>query len=95
MTKRRKEEKAVKPPLLLPLISESRIEIKYFAGGRKGVLVCNCEEILAYSHEKILFHLNRELVSVTGTNLWCRSFGNRIAEVTGNVESVVFEKSKI
>ena len=82
------------PPSPLPLLSGFRVEVKRIGGGRKSVLVCDCEEILAYSHELVAFYHRGECVSVVGEELWCRSYGNRVAEVVGRVRKICFGEGK-
>ncbi len=79
-------------PTVLPLYRQTRMELKYMTGGKKGVMMCDCEEIIGYTHECVVFRLHNEVVKLLGRELWCRSYGNRVAEVIGYIEEIRFGK---
>ena len=88
--KREKKPKEGRPPLAPALPGSYRVEVRPAAGGRKRVLVCACGEIRAYSRERVAFRHGKECVTVSGCDLWCKTYGNRTAEVVGRVSSVRF-----
>ena len=90
----KKKKGETRPPQPLPLTSGFRVEVKPMGGGRRRVLLTDCHEILAYSHERVAFLHGREQVVVEGEELWCRSWGNRVAEVVGRVKEIRFGEGK-
>lgn len=94
MTRKVKRERgAVYRAPVLPA-GAPRVEICRFTGGRHGVLLTACDAICAYSRETVGFVVSGETVEVRGTGLWCKTYGNRTAEVVGNVVSVHFGREK-
>lgn len=91
MPKRKKKAKAVRPPIALPTPATHRVEIRSAGRGRRRVLVCDCDEIRAYSREEVSFRHGRALLTVRGRDLWCRTYGYRTAEVIGRVDAVLFD----
>ena len=89
-----KKEKVKVAPTPLPILGSFAIEVREGRGGKRGVLVSACEEILAYSHEEISFRHKKVIICVKGTNLWCRTYGSRVAEVVGQVDTISFEGVK-
>ena len=89
-----KRDKRKNTPLCIPMTGCFRIEIKRGKGRHKEITISDCQEILTYSHEEISFRYQREVIVVKGENLWCRTYGCRVAEVVGEVDSVSFEGGK-
>jgi hypothetical protein len=92
--KKQSKRESVSAPAPLPLFSDFRVEVKQVSGGRKSVLVCDCEEILMYTHEAVAFRHRGVGVRIQGRELWCRTYGNRVAEVVGTVEQILFGEGK-
>ncbi len=90
----KQRKKRVREPMGISPFSPYRIEIKPLMGGRKSVLVCDCEEILIYTHEKVAFLHKRETVVIEGAELWCRSYQMHTAEVVGYIKGISFEGGK-
>ena len=78
------------PPPLQLSPGAFRVEVRSAGGGRKRVLICACDEICAYSREEVRFRHRDEIVSVTGEELWCRTYAYRTAEVIGHVIDIAF-----
>ena len=85
-----KKVKTKNTPLSVPFMGNFRLEVKRGRRGYKEVVIGECQEILAYSHQEISFRHQKEVITLTGENLWCRTYGNRIAEVVGNLTSIQF-----
>ncbi len=90
MTRKMKEKKYIKPPATIPMLSDIRMEMKYYRGNIRGLLICGCVGFAAYSHTQIVVCIGKEQVSVNGDDLWCRSFGNRVAEIIGEIKEIHF-----
>lgn len=91
MPKKAKKSRAEHPPIPLPTPGSFRVEVRPAGGGRKRVLVCACDEVCAYSREKVSFRHAGEIVTVCGEGLWCRTYAYRTAEVIGGVQEVTFD----
>lgn len=90
MPKKVKKSKAARPPAALPSPGSFRVEVRPAGGGKRRVLVCACDEICAYSRERVSFRYAKETVTVLGEGLWCRTYAYRTAEVIGQVGEIVF-----
>ena len=91
MPKKAKKTKFTRPPVALPPLGSFRVEVRPAHAGKRRVLVCACDEICAYSRETVSFRYGKEIVTVLGEALWCRTYAYRTAEVIGYVREVVFD----
>lgn len=91
MTRKRRKGES-RPPASHPVLGSYRIEVRPIGDGRKSVLVCACEEILAYSHESLSLRHGSEVVTVSGRDLWCRTYSPHSAEVVGEVFEIVLKE---
>ncbi len=85
-----KKVKMKNSPCVIPSIGNFRMEVRRGKEGRKEVIIGDCQEILAYSHQVISFRYRKEVITIEGENLWCRTYGNRVAEVVGTIHSIGF-----
>ena len=74
----------------VPPFSAYAVEIRAGIAGKKNVLICACDEILSYTHELIKFAHADEWIVITGAGLFCRTYADHTAEVTGYVKAVSF-----
>ena len=95
MTKKKQKKPKELHPQPLPLLGGFRVEVK---GGKRGgyrVLVCSCNAIAAYSHTLVAFRHAEQFVAIRGEGLWCRTWGNRVAVVTGEVKEISFGEGEV
>ncbi len=96
MTRKKKADRnAVQvPPRAIPVLSDARMEFRYYQGDIRGLLICGCTRFSAYSHTSIALVVSHRTVEITGKALWCRSFGNRVVEIVGEIEQITFAREK-
>ncbi len=90
MTRKVKEKKSAAPPRTIPLVQDRRIETTFYRDGLIGVTLYGCARFVTYRHDCVALMLHGSIVSITGEGLWCRTFGNRVAEVVGIVKHISF-----
>ncbi len=92
MTRKKKETKpgVQTAPIPVPSLHDTRMEIKLCGGGRISVRLFDCTDFITYTHECVSLRWRRRVVRIEGRDLWCRSFGNRVAEITGVIEEMNF-----
>ncbi len=91
MTRKKEKNKHISPPAMIPLLQGARVELTYYRGGQMGVALFGCSDFITYSHECVAIRQKKRIVRITGTDLWCRTYGNRVAEVIGTVNEIRFE----
>ena len=94
MPNRKKKSGECRPPLAAAVPGAYRVEVRPALGGKKRVLVCGCDEIRAYSREEVAIRHGKECVRILGSDLWCRTFGCRTAEVIGRIDEVRFSRAQ-
>ena len=82
------------PPTTLPELGGFRIEVTSHQGGVKRVLISACKEIVTYCHDCIVLKNKHTLITITGEELWCRTYSPACAEVLGRVFGIALEEGK-
>ena len=77
-----------------PIMTNMLVEIRSHHGEEKSVTICACQEILVYTHEEIKVRVGKGVVQITGEDLCCHTYGNRVAELMGRVCTVTFLEDK-
>ncbi len=90
--KRGNKTKTEKPPVALPLLADVRIEVRQHSRGCVEIAMYGCGGIVTYSHERVALRMRKSVVYISGEDLWCYSYGNRVAEVRGKVKEISFSE---
>lgn len=62
--------------------------------GRRSVLLYDCKKILSCEREKISLLCGREIVTLVGAGLFCRSFTSGTLRVEGDLFSLRFGEER-